>query len=169
MEWINIFQKVWTTTNQRTNYYGAKRLRDETDEDETDGDKTTRYHRRPRSNSHVQNTNFICSNILQNSAWLSTKRIYIWDLDALLQILTKTKAYYLEIKEGLLEISWKFQSFVHACGSCLEEKFGHFRLPTNKPDTVRKQVDESGATRKTWKEKPRAEAWGGRGKQGSGA
>ena len=26
--------------------------------------------------------------------------------------------------------------------SCLEEKFGHFRLPTNKPDTVRKQVDD---------------------------
>ena len=45
-------------------------------------------------------------------------------------------------------------------------KFGYFRLPTNKPDTVRKQVDESGATKKTWKEKPRAEARGEGGTRG---
>ena len=33
----------------------------------------------------------------------------------------------------------------------LEEKFGDIRQPTNKPDPVRKQVDETGATGKTWK------------------
>ena len=54
---------------------------------------------RPRF-SHVQNTNFLCANISLNFTWLSTKFIYIIDLDTLLQLLIDNKAYYLEIKAG---------------------------------------------------------------------
>ena len=43
-------------------------------------------------------TNFLCSNILLNSARLSTNFIYIAHLDILLQLLTENKAHYLEIK-----------------------------------------------------------------------
>lgn len=53
----------------------------------------------------VQQTNFVCSNSLLNSPSLSTKFIKVIYLDTLLQLLTEKKAYYLDIKAGLLWIS----------------------------------------------------------------
>ena len=64
---------------------------------------------------HVPNTNI---NILLNSVWLSLKSIYIRDPDTLLQLLIKNKAYYLQIKAGLLRISWK----IFANHSCFAKK-----------------------------------------------
>ena len=52
---------------------------------------------------HVQNANFVCSYISLKSSWLPTKHIYIIDLDTLLQLLIQNKAFYLEIKTGLLQ------------------------------------------------------------------
>ena len=68
---------------------------------------------------HVQNTNFVCSNTSLNRVWLSTKFIYMTELDTLLQLLIENKAYYLEIKAGLLQY---LEGFWTSFLPCFEEK-----------------------------------------------
>ena len=75
--------------------------------------------RRPLNSKHqgftLQNTNFVCSNIRLNLVCLLTKRIYINDLHTLLQLLIKSKAYYLETQARLLRNLEGFKTSLLLC------------------------------------------------------